>query len=109
MKKMSKKLESLLVKMGFERVNNNNHYEVNRYEKKYGNIASISVYEIFDKELDKEDQHKTYWDVNFENNTWATDEIISSIELKGRTIKEHKQSMIDLFNDLEIIGELVKE
>ena len=113
MKKMSKKLETLLIKMGFEKVNSGSRYEVKRYEKNYG-LALISVYELFDDMLDKGNQNNTYWDVNIipNNNAATYDELLSSSNNEsdglnnGKTIKEYKQSMMDLFNDLEIINQL---
>lgn len=105
MKKMTEQLETLLNQMGFKKLKAKKGCKKN-YIKEYGKIASIHVYELFDKCLDEEDQYNTFWDVNVNGSDCSEGEMLTSIDLKGKTIKEHKLAMVELFSDLEIINQI---
>ena len=108
MKKMTKQLETLLNQMGFKKLKAEKNCKKN-YIKEYGNIASINVYELYDKWVDEENPYNTFWDANINGSDCGEDEMLSSIDLKDKTIKEHKMDMMELFNDLEIINQLFDE
>ncbi len=105
---MTKELETLLKKMGFEKAKERSDCK-KEYIKKYGTIALIDVYEIYEDKMDKDERYITFWDANITDSRFADNEMLSNAELKGKTLKEHKMDMMDLFNDLEIINQLFKD
>lgn len=106
MKKMTKQLEDLLVKMGFDEIEIvRNPYVNKRYEKHYGVLGQTIVEEVVGD--DEKDTKVTWW-VEFNDNGEMDNEMLTDYDLRGQTIMEHRQAMQDLFDNLVIIGNVIK-